>query len=135
MFSCTTVDSIWLSGFEGMETIPDEASRVQPSFATYAASSSPVMPINYVAFQTLKEINVTCQMQVGTQSVTSYPPECSLHSLHNDASHSVLEADTLNGIVIAQRFGTFGVIQLPKSWESALLEEVVEFGDDRKEGG
>ena len=42
MFSCTTVDSIWLSGFGGMETIPDEASRVQPSFATHAASSSPV---------------------------------------------------------------------------------------------
>ena len=65
------------------------------------------IPINNGALQTLEETDVTCQMQVGTQSVASYPPECSLHSLDNDAPHSVLEADALDGIVIAQRFGPF----------------------------
>lgn len=41
MFSWTTVDSIWLSGFGGMATSPVDSSSVQPSFSTYAFRSGP----------------------------------------------------------------------------------------------
>ena len=59
MFSCTTVDSIWLSGFGGMLTTPVDASSVQPNFSTYAVKSSPatthmvstLMPIHQMAFE------------------------------------------------------------------------------------
>lgn len=42
MFSCTTVDSILLSGLGGMAMTPVEASTAQPSFVAYSSSSAPV---------------------------------------------------------------------------------------------
>ena len=124
MFSWTTVDSIWLSGFGGIETTPVEASRDHPSFSTYADNSSPAQDVS-TAQSRRRGSELTSKVKVAAQTLAAYPLERSFHPTHDDFPDRVLKADDLYGVVITQRLCLLRTVKRPERGEATLLEEVV----------
>lgn len=52
--------------------------------------------------------------------------ESSLDSTDNDLSDRVFETDTLNGVIITEVLEVIRTVGVPKSWESASVEETME---------
>ena len=133
MFSWTTVDSIWLSGFGGMLTTPVASFAVHPSFSTYALSSGPV------AIVSKKKTTVaaacegagarTGEVEVGAEAVRADARERGGDGADGDLADGVLEADALDGVVVAERLDVVGAVEGPEGGEAALLEERVERGE------
>lgn len=55
--------------------------------------------------------------------------------MHYNISDSVFESHAFDSVVVSQRLGLFGAIKSPEGREAALLEQVMESRENRKERG
>lgn len=107
IFSCTTVETILLSGFGGSSTTP-VASRLQPCFEIYSSrSESGRVPQMNSPHENRQRAKLTSQTQIRPQSLLAYPLERSLHAPHDHLPDRILKAHHLDRVIIPQRLEFF----------------------------
>ena len=81
----------------------------------------------------LKKTKRTREVEVRPQPLAADARERSLDGPDGNLPHCVLEADALDGVVVAETLDGVGAVERPEGGEAALLEERVELREEREQ--
>ena len=111
---------------------PAELLDVRGQFITCEHTHvSTLMPIYQIPY-TL-ETKHTREVEVRPQPLAADARERSLDGPDGNLPHCVLEADALDGVVVAETLDGVGAVEGPERGEAALLEERVELREEREQ--